>query len=363
MTQEFSFTLSFDDFELSLLSDPSLDRSSESFGAKVSEFFVKQFEGFGGRARVIVNDATREVEVRWTKETRWKDPKETILDLLNRGELAKALPLIWTLVQQDPDDADNLYHLGVVFSELQQYSKATEVLERLVQVDPEHVHGLTALGVAEIGCGNLNIAEQWLHKAVKLQPNNRWALRNLGACLMKQDRFDEASTILRRCLAEAPTDIAAMVGLAEALDAMGKTDEAGDFYKAAIKTGGPEHIVDIAKQRRTKMAEAKLRSNAKFRPDALHYIKEALDCFDGMNANAIQGLGFEIASLGSQGLDINDPSTKYKLKALGGEFTGLHLVCMMYAAVQQFAPQQDVGIDLSAEYEAALRSRGDSLKE
>ncbi len=54
------------------------------------------------------------------------------------------------------------------------------------------------------------------------------------------------------------------------------------------------------------------------------------------------------------GFSINDPSKKYLLKSLGGEFTGLQLVSIMYAAYQQFAPGQDVGIDLSEEYAAAV---------
>ena len=212
MSQESSFTLSFDDFDLSLLGDADLDRDSDEFAARVSDFFVRQFQGFGGKARVIINDQERVIEVVWTKESRWQEPKEKILDLLHRGKLAEALPMIWTLVQHDPNDSDNLYHLGVVYSELRQYAKASAVLERLIEIAPNHVHGLTALGVAEIASGNLLIGEEWLTEALKLEPKNRWALRNLGACLIKQGRFEEASKVLQTCLQEAPDDVAAMVG-------------------------------------------------------------------------------------------------------------------------------------------------------
>ena len=53
------------------------------------------------------------------------------------------------------------------------------------------------------------------------------------------------------------------------------------------------------------------------------------------------------------GLDINDPAKKYKLKSLQGEFSGLHLLSLMYTAFQQFKPGQDVGIDFSNEYQLA----------
>ena len=358
MSQEFSFTLSFDDFDLSLLGDPPPDRDSDEFGPRVTAFFAKQFEGFGGLARVTINDDAREIQVRWTKQSHWKDPKEKILDLLNRGETTKALPLLWTAVKQDPKDTNSLYRLGLVYNELRQFKKASETLERLVNLVPNHIHGLTALGVAEIGSGNLLIAEEWLNKAIQLAPQDRWALRNLSGCLMKQGRHLDAITMIRRCLVVAPDDIAMIVGLGDAYEALGHLDEAERLFTAAIQTGGPEHVVDIAKDRLTRMSEAKLRSSSsELRPDVVRFILDALHLFDSMTPQQIQSLALEIALLGNQGLNVHDPSKKYHIKTLAGEFTGLHLISIMYAAFQEFAPQQDVGIDLSKEYAEAKQNR------
>ena len=143
-------------------------------------------------------------------------------------------------------------------------------------------------------------------------------------------------------------------GLGQALEALGEGGEADKVYREAVRIGGPDHIIDIAKERLTKIAEAKLRSSAKFRPDATAYIKDALDRFSTMTPKEIKDLAYEIATLGSKGFSINDPSKKYTLKGLAGEFTGLQLVSIMYAAFQQFAPGQDVGIDLSEEYAFAV---------
>ena len=105
---------------------------------------------------------------------------------------------------------------------------------------------------------------------------------------MKQGRFEEARNTLQACLQVAPSDVAALVGLGEALEALGEGGEADTVYRTAVKIGGPDHIIDIAKDRLTKMAEAKLRSGAKFRPDALEYIKFALDRFSKMTPQDIQ---------------------------------------------------------------------------
>ena len=62
-----------------------------------------------------------------------------------------------------------------------------------------------------------------------------------------------------------------------------------------------------------------------------------------------------LSPLGRTGLDINDPSDKYKLKALPGTFSGLHLVALMYTAFRQIDPTMETGADFAAEYEAAMK--------
>lgn len=58
--------------------------------------------------------------------------------------------------------------------------------------------------------------------------------------------------------------------------------------------------------------------------------------------------------MGNQVLDIENPDQKYRLKALPGQFSVLHLLSSMYAAFHQIDPGMDLGIDFEAEYEAAM---------
>jgi len=88
------------------------------------------------------------------------------------------------------------------------------------------------------------------------------------------------------------------------------------------------------------------------------YITGALDKFATLSAEDVQAIGVEIAILGQNGLDINDPEQKYSLRSLPGKYSGLHLCSIMYAAFKQFAPHEDVGIDFSKEYQAATEMRG-----
>ena len=84
------------------------------------------------------------------------------------------------------------------------------------------------------------------------------------------------------------------------------------------------------------------------------YCLGALEKFENMSLAEVQKIGFEIALLGTRGLNVNDPSVRYTLRSLPGDYTGSHLLCLEYVAFKKFAPEQDIGFDLSAEYRSAL---------
>ena len=355
MSQEFSFKLDFDDFDRSLLGNPPPAVGSDDFKSKIADFFAKHFIGFGGRARVVIDDSSRVIDVLWTKDSHWKDPKQKALDMLNAGQVKQSIPILTTLYHKDPSDVDTLYRLGLAYSELRQYQKAAELLEKAIELAPDHVHALVGLGVAEVAAGNLLIGEGWLRKAVHLDPSNRWALRNLGGTLMKQQRFEESLIVIGQCLAVAPDEIAMMIAYGDCLRELGRSNESEVHYRNAVRIGGPEHLVDLAKARLSEKSEKAFRSSGEIRPEVVEYIKDALERFKSMEVTQIQNLALELTLLGNKGLNINDPTKKYQIKAWTGERCGLHLISIMYAAFQQFAPDTDVGIDLSKEYSIAAK--------
>lgn len=171
---------------------------------------------------------------------------------------------------------------------------------------------------------------------------------------MKQGRNEDALSVIAKCLSVAPDDIAMMVAYGDCLEELGRGDESDAHYRAAIKIGGPDHILDLAKSRLTKKSEQRLRASDEIRTDILEFMKNALEQFKSMSPSQIQGLALEIAMLGSQGLNIHESEKTHKIKSLPGEYSALHLISMMYAAFQQFAPGTDVGMDLSKEYEIAI---------
>ncbi|MDX9735614.1 MAG: hypothetical protein RBU36_15890 [Thermoanaerobaculia bacterium] len=65
-----------------------------------------------------------------------------------------------------------------------------------------------------------------------------------------------------------------------------------------------------------------------------------------------------------KGFDVNDPAQKYSLRSLPGEYSGLHLVCILDVGMKLVDPTADTGFDLSKEYEEAkalFGAAGDGL--
>ena len=235
------------------------------------------------------------------------------------------------------------------------YQRAAEFLAKAVEQAPGHVYALVGLGVAEIAAGNLLIAEEWLKKAIQLDPANRWALRNLAGTLIKQRRFDESLAVVQKCLAVAPDDIAMMIAYGDCLAEFGRGAESETHYRMALKVGGDEHLVDVAKTRLSDRSEKAFRETGDVRPEVVDYIRDAMKRFKSMDVSQIQNFALELALIGNQGLNINDSTKKHLLKTWPADYSGLQVISIMYAAFQQFAPDTDLGIDLSREYRIATQ--------
>jgi hypothetical protein len=87
------------------------------------------------------------------------------------------------------------------------------------------------------------------------------------------------------------------------------------------------------------------------------YLLEALERFAAMPAAEVKKVGYEIAMLGTKGIDINDPTAKYSIKTFPGDYSGLRLLCFEYVSFKQIDPSLDIGFDLSKEYASALLLR------
>ena len=131
-------------------------------------------------------------------------------------------------------------------------------------------------------------------------------------------------------------------------------EEADVLHLRFIKEHSSSPMAKDAEPALTAFAHKRLKANSKggFRPYVMMYILSALQTFDDLGPYKRKAIALEIAVLGRNGLDINDPDKKHTLNALPDKFSGLHLLAIMFTAFRQIDPTVETGADFVAEYEA-----------
>jgi tetratricopeptide (TPR) repeat protein len=353
----YEFSIAPEDFDANLLPPSARRVGTPEFRQAVNDYLKKEFSEFGGSARIVVGDEV--ITVSWDAEPREFEPLKAAVGKLKRGQYKEGIQLLELLRSKAPDDPAVLFNLGMALSDTGQLDRAVAHLRRLASLAPDHADGRVALGVALARQGKTEEAARELREALKVEPDNPFALRNLGACLFKRGAVGEAEECLQRAVRLNPRDQQSWFGLAEAVHGLGQREEADELYRKAIEVDPSSDVAEIARQRLSEIAQATFRSKTPGveRFDAVMYLLGAIEKFEQMSAQQVQRIGFEVATLGMRGFDVNDPSQKYQLRSLPGRYSGLHMVCLMYAAFKIIAPEQDVGFDLSKEYARALEMK------
>jgi Tfp pilus assembly protein PilF len=334
-----------------------------AFRDGVGQHIRDLFSKLGGLIETL-KTSQDEIRVVWVQEN--ENTLDAIVDMLTHGQYGQAILCMELLLSDDQDNNDLLYNLGMAYSDIGALDRATIHLNKLLKNEPDHVNGRIALGVAYTRQGNTGDAIKELQRAVMEDPANPWAQRNLGGALAKTGQMEKAVIHLKNAAELNPSDQLAWYGYAQVLELNGDEAQAEVIYKRSIDIDEFSDAAELAREALTKLAQRSFHSALPGieRPDAVMYCLGALERFEKMTLQEMQTIGFEIAMLGRGGLDVNDSTQKYKLKSLPGNFSGLHLVSIMYVAFKKFAPDQDVGFDLSVEYRRALvlhsHSKGDN---
>jgi len=329
---------------------------------EVAEWVGRLVRRLGGRVQSAIEGDR--VVVRWTPAERRRSGPDEGVEWLRAGQHHEAVVVLELLLDVEPRNEVILYNLGMAHSDLGKLARAEDLLRRCLDIHPSHTNARVALGVALLRQGRVDDAVPVLERAVADAKDNPWAHRNLAGALHRQGNIEGALVHLRASVELNPHDARGWGGLGQALEQVGELHEADEAYKRAIELSGFGDVADAAEKGRSRIAQAAFRANGvgEERPDAVMYCLGALETFAQMTPAEIQAVGLEIALLGTKGLNVNNPDEKCRLESLPGEFTGLHLVSLMYVAFKTIAPEQDIGFDLSKEYATALALRGEGTR-
>lgn len=344
------------DFDLDLLPQHARTVDSEEFKVEVRRFFEMNLRPFAAWYDISVEN--EKIRVSWKSSPGKPDALDEIIKELQQGKYQSGIQLLRLLLPSRENDESVHYNLGMALSDMGELDEAEMHLRRAVKINPAFTNAKCALGVALSRKRQWEMAREVLEDAMEQDPDNPYTLRNLGACLLMLEKdIPLAAECLLKATVILPEDQQSWLGLGQALEAQEKVDDADAAYRRAIEINPYSQNAEIARRARSLIAEKTFKEAAVSgeRPDAVMYCLSAMEKFASMTRDQVQRCAFEIAALGTKGINVNDPSKKYTLKSLPGTFTGLKLLCYEYVGFKQVAPHLDIGFDLAKEYESALR--------
>jgi Flp pilus assembly protein TadD len=350
-----SFSIAATAFDTSLLPESSRQAGTPAFGEAVNAFLTAEFKGFGGHATIRVDDQT--IAVVWNPDKQRPNPMAVIVQKLQQGRQAEGIQLLELLLSSRPDDPVVLYNLGLALSDAGRLERAEQCLRWAAGLNPKDANIPVALGVALGRLGRCDEAVAVLREAVRQDERNPWAHRNLGAMLLQTGKTAEAIPHYQAATKSLSNDQIAWLGLADACRLAGRTQEAQDAYVTAIQISPHSELADKARAGSNLLAQSDFDRVRKVIPrqDAVHYCLDALKRFASLSPGELQKLSLELALAGRDGFAVHNPDSRYRVKGLDGEHSGLAMVCFLYVAMQHMAPSTDLGFDLAAEYEQAKR--------
>lgn len=350
------FVIAVSDFDLNLIPEEARSPGTEKFEAAVKNYFEDQLRLIAAGYTVSIEDGS--VRVTWRKDSVRPDALDEAVAALQRGDYVSGVQILEFLAPSRFNDAMVHYNLGMAYSDLGKLDKAIDHLQRALKIDSGMINAKVALGVAYTRQKKYEDSAAILKDAVLNDPDNGYALRNLGAVLLQLGRDkDDSLRYLRRAVEMLPEDQQAWFGLAQAQMKTGHSEDADSSLIKTIELQPYSPIADMAKEVRSRIAQENFRSmpGGSLRMDGAMYCLGALRKFSQMTPEEVRNVGFEIVTLGMNGINVNDPKTEYHLRTLPGNFSGLQLLCYEYVAFKQFAPEMDIGFDLAKEYEEAMK--------
>jgi tetratricopeptide (TPR) repeat protein len=350
-----SFSIAATAFDARLLPEAARQVGTPAFREAVNDFLAAEFMGFGGHATFRVDDQT--IAVVWNPDSQRPNPMAVIVQKLQQGKQAEGIQLLELLLSNRPDDAVVLYNLGLALSDAGRLERAEQCLRRAAALNPKDVNIPVALGVALGRMGRHDEAVGVLRAAVRQDDRNPWAHRNLGTMLLQTDKPAEAIPHFQAATRLLPSDQLAWLGLADAHRLAGNTKEAERTYRTAIEINPHTELAEKARTGSNLLAQSGFARTQQVvsRQDAVHYCLEAMKRYAQMSPGDLQKLTLELAMVGQGGFEVHNPASRYRVKGLEGEYSGLALVCFLYVAMQRMAPGTNIGFDLAVEYEQAKK--------
>ena len=163
-----------------------------------------------------------------------KECQIAIHQLVEANDFENALVLIYTVLENYPDDAATLHFLGYIWLVSDKPAFAYQMFRRALQEQPANKALWTSMGRACHELARYDEAMRFFMKSAELDENYALAYSNMSATLVQLSEWNDAEKAARTALDINPTDLNSQLNLAHCYLAKGMWKEGWAEWKKSL---------------------------------------------------------------------------------------------------------------------------------
>lgn len=161
------------------------------------------------------------------------------LELCNKNDFDKALPLLEGAIKDNPQDSEAWRVLAQIhWNQMHEPDKAYDELIEALKCEPKNIWALVLMGnLLTKEKNDIEHAKQYYDKVLEYHPDNVIALNNIGATFMERKDYEDALIYMERAIAIDDSYANTYYGLGLCYYKLGKLKEAFETcYKGVLKS-------------------------------------------------------------------------------------------------------------------------------
>ena len=160
----------------------------------------------------------------------------------NENKLEVAQSFYNQILEFDPNHAQALNNLGIIFKVLKEYQKAKVCYERALKINPNYVDVLNNFGNLFRIMSESQKAKVCYEKAIKIDPKNQQTHNNLGNMFKELGNTQQAKSCYEKAIEIDPNHIQSLNNLGILLERLKEYQEAKACYEKSIEID-PNQVV------------------------------------------------------------------------------------------------------------------------
>jgi tetratricopeptide (TPR) repeat protein len=223
---------------------------------------------------------------------------EQALDLCNKNEFDKALPLLEEAIKDNPQDSEAWRVLAQIhWSHMHETDKAYDELIESLRCNPRNIWALVLMGnLLTKEKNDVEHAKQYYDKVLEYYPDNAIALNNIGATYMEHKDYEGALPYLEKVMAIDDTYANSYYGLGLCYYKLGRLEDAFEIcLKGALKSSDrPENPAVREELMKLYLTVAKELANKTNYLNVWMGIKDELEAIDHVNIRITEDRSLEV---------------------------------------------------------------------